>query len=129
MAAHLEPEILIVDEVLPVDDAAFQKKCLGKLSEVAKSQSRTVLFVSHNMAAVENICRRGIVLQGGTVQCIGTQTEAVTRYLTAVSENSEPVGPQHWLGWKRGMPPQRKSFRHALIRSLLNERTSLHRYC
>ena len=61
VAAHLEPEILLVDEVLAVGDAAFQKKCLGKMGEVAK-EGRTVLFVSHNMAAVQSLCRSGIVL-------------------------------------------------------------------
>jgi lipopolysaccharide transport system ATP-binding protein len=64
VAAHLEPEILIVDEVLAVGDAAFQKKCLGKMSEVA-GEGRTVLFVSHNTAAVQGLCERGIVLERG----------------------------------------------------------------
>src|SRR6266700_1272073 len=62
VAAHLHPEILIVDEVLAVGDVTFQKKCLGKMSDVSKS-GRTVLFVSHNMAAVENLCQRGVVLE------------------------------------------------------------------
>ncbi len=64
VAAHLNPEILIVDEVLAVGDVAFQKKCLGKMNEVSRG-GRTVLFVSHNMAAVENLCRRGVVLERG----------------------------------------------------------------
>ncbi|MET0645767.1 MAG: ABC transporter ATP-binding protein [Pyrinomonadaceae bacterium] len=83
VAAHLEPEILIVDEVLAVGDAQFQKKCLGKMGSAAK-EGRTVLFVSHNMAAVTNLCRRGLVLDGGRVSYAGTQTEAVARYLTSV---------------------------------------------
>jgi len=66
VAAHLEPEILLVDEVLSVGDAAFQKKCLGKMGEVAK-EGRTVLFVSHNMAAVQNLCERAILLSSGNV--------------------------------------------------------------
>ena len=66
VAAHLEPEILIVDEVLAVGDAAFQKKCLGKMGEVA-GEGRTVLFVSHNMAAVRNLCKRGVLLDNGQV--------------------------------------------------------------
>jgi lipopolysaccharide transport system ATP-binding protein len=82
VAAHLEPEILIVDEVLAVGDAQFQKKCLGKMGSVAR-EGRTVLFVSHNMAAVSNLCRRGIVLEQGRVAYAGTQTEAVARYLTS----------------------------------------------
>src|SRR5437764_13779414 len=65
IAAHLEPEILIVDEVLAVGDFAFQKKCLAKMNDV-RSSGRTVLFVSHNMAAIENLCNRGIVLREGS---------------------------------------------------------------
>src|SRR5581483_226331 len=65
VAAHLNPEILIVDEVLAVGDIAFQRKCLGKMNEVSRG-GRTVLFVSHNMAAVENLCKRGVVLDHGT---------------------------------------------------------------
>ncbi len=82
VAAHLEPEILIVDEVLSVGDAQFQKKCLGKMGTVAR-EGRTVLFVSHNMAAVGSLCRRGVVLERGRVEYAGTQTEAVARYLTS----------------------------------------------
>src|SRR6185312_11758877 len=66
VAAHLEPEILIIDEVLSVGDAMFQKKCLGKMGDVAK-QGRTILFVSHNMAAIQNLCTSGIVLGSGEV--------------------------------------------------------------
>ena len=65
VAAHLESEILIVDEVLAVGDAEFQKKCLGKMGDVSKSEGRTVLFVSHNMAAVQNLCTKGILLDKG----------------------------------------------------------------
>ena len=84
VAAHMEPEILLVDEVLAVGDVAFQKKCLGKMGDVAK-QGRTVLFVSHNMAAVENLCQRGVVLDRGRIRYIGSQTEAVTQYLKSLS--------------------------------------------
>jgi lipopolysaccharide transport system ATP-binding protein len=83
VAAHLEPEILVIDEVLAVGDAQFQKKCLGKIGEVARG-GRTVLFVSHNMAAVENLCQRGIVLDQGQVKYVGTQSEAIARYLASV---------------------------------------------
>jgi len=79
VAAHIEPEILIIDEVLAVGDAAFQKKCLGKVSEVAR-EGRTILFVSHQAAAVENLCTRGVVLDGGHVVFQGTQTEALGHY-------------------------------------------------
>lgn len=81
VAAHLEPEILIVDEVLAVGDAVFQKKCLGKMDEVAR-QGRTVLFVSHNMVAIENLCTRGIVLRDGRLVFDGTAHEAIDVYLT-----------------------------------------------
>ena len=79
MAAHLEPEILIVDEVLAVGDAAFQKKCLGKMGDVA-DEGRTVLFVSHNMAAVESLCRGAILLDDGQVIASGSAHEIVTTY-------------------------------------------------
>ena len=80
VAAHLEPEILIIDEVLAVGDAAFQQKCLGKLGDVAR-EGRTVLFVSHNLSSVENLCRRGIVLKDGRLVFDGRQTEAIAHYL------------------------------------------------
>jgi lipopolysaccharide transport system ATP-binding protein len=83
VAAHMEPEILIIDEVLAVGDAQFQKKCLGKMGEVAR-EGRTVLFVSHNMAAVENLCRRALVLSRGRVDFVGTQREGIRHYLRAV---------------------------------------------
>lgn len=83
VAAHLEPEILIVDEVLAVGDMAFQKKCLGKMSEVSKA-GRTVLFVSHNMAAVENLCRTGIVLRQGKLASCGSAKQAIEYYVHSV---------------------------------------------
>ena len=79
VAAHLEPEILIVDEVLAVGDAEFQKKCLGKMKDVAGS-GRTVLFVSHNMAAVQSLCTRCILMAGGEVAKSGTPAEVVAAY-------------------------------------------------
>jgi len=81
VAAHMEPEILLVDEVLAVGDMAFQRKCLGKMGEVSK-EGRTVLFVSHNMAAVENLCQRGVMLNQGRIEYIGSQTEAINQYLS-----------------------------------------------
>ncbi|MBE0602882.1 MAG: ATP-binding cassette domain-containing protein [Deltaproteobacteria bacterium] len=79
VAAHLEPEILIVDEVLAVGDNAFQKKCLGKMEEAGK-EGRTILFVSHNLGAIKALCSRGIVLQAGTVLYDGEALAAVSRY-------------------------------------------------
>ncbi|MBI4525295.1 MAG: ABC transporter ATP-binding protein [Deltaproteobacteria bacterium] len=81
VAAHLEPEILLVDEVLAVGDAAFQKKCLGKMGDVAK-EGRTVLFVSHNMGSVQNLCQRGVLLECGRIIYSGAQTKAIAQYLS-----------------------------------------------
>jgi lipopolysaccharide transport system ATP-binding protein len=88
VAAHLEPEILVVDEVLAVGDAAFQKKCLGKMEDVAEKEGRTVLFVSHNMAAVEKLCRTGILLDRGNIKFIGKQSEAIEQYLANSYSNA-----------------------------------------
>ena len=93
VAANLDPEILVIDEVLAVGDVSFQKKCLGKMSEVSKG-GRTVLFVSHNMATVENLCQRGIVLEQGKLAFAGTSKEAVKYYLNSVSGASERDGSQ-----------------------------------
>jgi lipopolysaccharide transport system ATP-binding protein len=91
VAAHLEPEILIVDEVLAVGDAEFQKKCLGKMSDVAR-QGRTVLFVSHNMAAVQNLCANGVLLSQGRIQTLGKVSEVISRYLSALeADNSNDL--------------------------------------
>jgi lipopolysaccharide transport system ATP-binding protein len=84
VAAHLEPDILVVDEVLAVGDAAFQKKCLGKMNEVARA-GRTVLFVSHNMAAVRSLCTRAVHLASGRVESVGTASDVVAAYLAGVS--------------------------------------------
>lgn len=90
VAAHLEPEILLVDEVLAVGDAEFQKKCLGKMSEVAH-QGRTVLFVSHNMPAVSTLCNRGILLDRGGIRFDGPAGEAVEQYLGAAANQASPA--------------------------------------
>lgn len=81
IAAHLEPEILVVDEVLAVGDAEFQKKAIGKMQDVSKGGGRTVLFVSHNMASVRMLCNRGIVLENGQVAFNGSVNEAVSYYI------------------------------------------------
>lgn len=80
VAAHLEPEILIVDEVLAVGDAAFQKKCLGKMGDIAH-EGRTVLFVSHNMDAIRNLCPRSLMLGAGQLELDGTSSEVTRSYL------------------------------------------------
>lgn len=80
VAAHLDPEILVVDEVLAVGDAEFQKKAIGKMQDVSRKEGRTVLFVSHNMAAVKNLCTRGLVLDKGMVAFDGTTSQAIDYY-------------------------------------------------
>jgi len=84
VAAHLEPEILIIDEVLAVGDIAFQKKCLGKMESVSEREGRTVLFVSHNMAAVKSLTRHGLVLDTGQITFDGPTNEAVEFYVDSV---------------------------------------------
>lgn len=94
VAAHLESEILIVDEVLAVGDAEFQKKCLGKMEDVGKREGRTVLFVSHNMSAVHALCRKGLLLDSGEVVLNGSVSECVNTYAMRNSEAApQPAAP------------------------------------
>jgi lipopolysaccharide transport system ATP-binding protein len=88
VAAHLETEVLIVDEVLAVGDAEFQKKCLGRMKDVSRKDGRTVLFVSHNMPAIENLCKTGIVLNNGRVHSISDASSAIRSYLELNQRNS-----------------------------------------
>jgi lipopolysaccharide transport system ATP-binding protein len=85
IAAHLESEILIVDEVLAVGDAEFQKKCLGKMETVGRSEGRTVLFVSHNMGAVQELCRRGILIDSGEIIDDGSASDCISQYYESSS--------------------------------------------
>lgn len=85
VAAHLEPEILIVDEVLAVGDITFQKKCLGKMGEISK-EGRTVLFVSHNMNVINSLCSHAILLNGGRIAAIGDKATVVNKYIELISE-------------------------------------------
>ena len=82
IAAHLEPEILVVDEVLAVGDAEFQKKAIGKMQDVSKGQGRTVLFVSHNMGSVRRLCNKGILLENGSVKFEGNINDTIENYLS-----------------------------------------------
>lgn len=92
VAAHMEPDILLVDEVLAVGDAEFQKKCLGKMDEVTKKEGRTILFVSHNMAAIKNLCNKCILLKNGQMEAIGETEEVVEKYFKNLSPvNNIPV--------------------------------------
>jgi lipopolysaccharide transport system ATP-binding protein len=93
VAAHLEPEVLLVDEVLAVGDMAFQKKCLGKMQHVAKQEGRTVLFVSHNMGAIRALCQRGILLDAGRSVCDGDIREVVESYLKTAAPLAMGVIP------------------------------------
>jgi lipopolysaccharide transport system ATP-binding protein len=80
VAAHIDADIMILDEILAVGDAEFQKKCLGKMDDVAKNYGRTILFVSHNISQVKNLCRTGILLDNGKVNLIGNINEVANRY-------------------------------------------------
>jgi lipopolysaccharide transport system ATP-binding protein len=91
VAAHLESEILLVDEVLAVGDAEFQKKCLGKMGDVASKEGRTVLFVSHNMGAVQQLCQKSILISEGRVLLAGDSDKVIKRYLSA--ENNDISNP------------------------------------
>ena len=94
VAAHLDPEILLVDEVLAVGDAAFQRKCIGKMGDIA-GEGRTVLFVSHNLNAVESLCKRTILLQQGRLTRSGPTDETVIHYLrTTTSSDTDQYWPQ-----------------------------------
>jgi lipopolysaccharide transport system ATP-binding protein len=91
VAAHLEPEILIVDEVLAVGDAAFQKKCLGKMEDVAAKDGRTVLFVSHNMAAISNLCSKSIWINKGKIKDLGKTNNVLSKYAFYETESQGQV--------------------------------------
>lgn len=87
VAAHLEPEILVVDEVLAVGDAEFQKKAIGKMQDVAQGGGRTVLFVSHNMASVRSLCHHGIMLENGSVKYSGEIEDVINKYISGYDHN------------------------------------------
>ncbi|HYE33194.1 MAG TPA: polysaccharide ABC transporter ATP-binding protein [Methylomirabilota bacterium] len=101
VAAHLDPEILIVDEVLAVGDATFQQKCLGKMRDVSRSEGRTVLFVSHQLSAISQLCRKGICLRGGQIEAMGSIDETIRAYLATAQERDG-----HWV--YRGFEELRK---------------------
>lgn len=94
VAAHLEPEILIVDEVLAVGDVQFQKKCLGKMQNVAESEGRTILFVSHNMDALQRLCSHSLLFERGKLVDAGATTRLVAQYM---SFNIERATPNEWI--------------------------------
>jgi lipopolysaccharide transport system ATP-binding protein len=115
VAAHLEPEVLLIDEVLAVGDAAFQRKCLGKMDQVAQ-EGRTVLFVSHNMAAVSRLCRWAFLLSSGRLVASGASDEVVQRYLTR--EQDDARNESYWLDWDLLAEHQADSEQQFVIRSV-----------
>jgi lipopolysaccharide transport system ATP-binding protein len=116
VAAHLEPEILVVDEVLAVGDAEFQARCLGKMQNVAGS-GRTVIFVSHNLSAVRNLCTRGIVLANGTLMFDGEVTNAISYYRSAVSGG----GAEEFSVSFNAMPEVPMQFERACLENVKGE--------
>ncbi|MFT6869722.1 MAG: lipopolysaccharide transport system ATP-binding protein [Paraglaciecola sp.] len=95
VAAHLEPEILVVDEVLAVGDAEFQKKAIGKMQDVSKNEGRTVLFVSHNMASINKLCKKGVVLENGGITYNGEVEDAINYYLS--QNNYEDLSSEKFI--------------------------------
>lgn len=91
VAAHLEPEILIIDEVLAVGDAEFQKKCLGKMDEVSKNEGKTILFVSHSMATVSTLCERGLLLAEGKVEYDGRADQTIDFYIRTQKDDKAEI--------------------------------------
>ena len=92
VAAFLEPEILVVDEVLAVGDAEFQKKAIGKMQDVSKGEGRTVLFVSHNMASVRQLCHTGILLENGSIAMMGKMSDVIDTYVSQSSNDQDKIG-------------------------------------
>ncbi|NII24099.1 ABC transporter ATP-binding protein [Pseudoflavitalea sp. X16] len=117
VAAHLEPEILIIDEVLAVGDAEFQNKCLGKMQEVSKNDGRTVLFVSHNMGAIKNLCPQTLFLERGKVTMLGETGDVIGRYLSGDAEIDR------CRVWEKDFPGGKDIRLHAI--KILDEQSSI----
>ncbi|MBU1046174.1 ATP-binding cassette domain-containing protein [Patescibacteria group bacterium] len=92
VAAHMEPDILLVDEVLAVGDADFQKKCIGKMDEVTKEEGRTILFVSHDMTSIQKLCKKCVLLRDGKIEMIGETREVISKYLENSQKPKENIG-------------------------------------
>jgi lipopolysaccharide transport system ATP-binding protein len=119
VAAHLEPEILIVDEVLAVGDAEFQKKCLGKISEVSRQEGRTVLFVSHNLAAIAELTDRALLLNSGSVAVDGSVPDALSGYLSAGTKKP---------GYQRPLKPEVSTPHIARAEVVTSDPNRIHRF-
>ncbi len=124
VAAHLEPDILIVDEVLAVGDAQFQKKCMGKMQAVSEQEGRTVLFVSHNMQAIRQMCGRVIFLKQGQVAAVGDPHAAISAYLGQGAESESPETID-LLTYPRQREPEGARFRQ--LRFLDGQNRPVHR--
>lgn len=111
VAIHMELEILLVDEVLAVGDAEFQKKCLGKMDEITKKSGRTILFVSHNMAAVQSLCQRSILLRDGKIEKIGPTQEVVREYMKEIESSKQTE-------WKGDSGDNNVRISHTWVRTL-----------
>ncbi len=126
VAAHLEPEILIVDEVLAVGDIEFQKKCIGKMQDMSQSQGRTVLFVSHNMDAIQRLCTHCLLLEQGKLVMQGDPASTVLRY---ISHNSSQAQPKQWIEVSNVRHTGTGEARFVAIQyNSLNEAVSFHPY-
>lgn len=116
VAAHLEPDILVIDEVLAVGDAEFQKKAIGKMQEISKGQGRTVLFVSHNMASVKKLCTRGLVLENGHICFTGDIEDCVEHYLKKEDRFAETEAK---ISWNPEDAPGQDEFRLRSVSTVL----------
>jgi lipopolysaccharide transport system ATP-binding protein len=126
VAAHLEPEILIVDEVLSVGDVRFQKKCLGKMQDISQGEGRTVLFVSHNMDMIQRLCSKCIILEQGKLIAQGDTASTVLRY---ISSNSYQAQPNQWIDVSNMRRQGTGKARFMAVRySSLNDAVSCHPY-
>jgi lipopolysaccharide transport system ATP-binding protein len=99
VAAHMEPDVLIIDEVLAVGDAEFQKKCLGKMDDITRKEGRTILFVSHNLAAIQNLCKKCILLENGKIKFFGDTDQAIFEYTKKglVNEPFKKIKPENHI--------------------------------
>lgn len=107
VAAHLDPEVLIIDEVLAVGDMDFQRKCLGRLREVTRTDGRTVLFVSHNMGSIAELCDRCVMLERGVITSGGDPTSVISSYLQRNSSTTGEIDLRNWTSGREGSGPLR----------------------
>jgi len=121
VAAHMEPDILLVDEVLAVGDTEFQKKCLGKMEEVTQKDGRTILLVSHNMAAIERLCRKTVLLENGKIRMVGKTEDVIAEYLNT----KEALSKQPLIERKNNNGSKRVVFTHCEVKEYDKENRRL----